>query len=85
MIQTLEAIVDEAGNIKLLTEIHLQQRRRALVTILDEEPKEPYDAKVKLPTHEPVSDAEVLGVWADRTESAQEIARDIRNRNRQSK
>ena len=40
MIQTLEAIVDETGKIRLLTEIHLEKSRRALVTILDEEPKE---------------------------------------------
>ena len=39
MIQTLEAIVDETGKIRLLTEIHLKQSRRALVMILDEEPK----------------------------------------------
>lgn len=39
MIQTMEAIVDEAGNVKLLTEIHLTESRRALVTILEEEPK----------------------------------------------
>jgi len=39
MIQTLEAIVDKTGKIKLLTEIHLKKSRRALVTILDEEPK----------------------------------------------
>jgi hypothetical protein len=39
MIQTMEAIVDEAGNVKLLTEIHLKESRRALVTILEEEPK----------------------------------------------
>ncbi len=40
MIQTLEAIVDETGKIRLLTEVHLKKSRRALVTILDEEPKE---------------------------------------------
>jgi hypothetical protein len=39
MIQTLEAIVNETGNIRLLTEVRLQRSRRALVTILDEEPK----------------------------------------------
>jgi len=39
MIQTLEAIVDETGKIRLLTEIHLKKSRRALVTILDEERK----------------------------------------------
>jgi len=40
MIQTLEAIVDETGKITLLTEIHLKKSRQALVTILDQEPKE---------------------------------------------
>ena len=39
MIQTLEAIVNETGNIRLLTEVRLKTSRRALVTILDEEPK----------------------------------------------
>ncbi|MCU0240477.1 MAG: hypothetical protein MUC29_13640 [Pyrinomonadaceae bacterium] len=40
MIQTLEAVVNEAGKIELLTEIRLKKRQRALVTILDEEPKQ---------------------------------------------
>lgn len=84
MIQTLEAVVDETGKIKLLTEINLKKSRRALVTILDEEPKISFDVSVKMPTNEEVSDEEVLGVWADREESAQEIAREIRERNRQS-
>ena len=39
MIQTLEAVVNENGKIELLTEIRLKKRQRALVTILDEEPK----------------------------------------------
>ena len=39
MIQTLEAVVNENGKIELLDEISLRKRRRALVTILDEEPK----------------------------------------------
>jgi hypothetical protein len=39
MIQTLEAIVDETGKISLLEEVRLKESRRALVTILDEEPK----------------------------------------------
>jgi hypothetical protein len=39
MIQTIEAIVDEAGKVRLLTEIRLTESRRALVTILEEEPK----------------------------------------------
>ena len=37
--QTLEAIVDETGKISLLEEVRLEKSRRALVTILDEEPK----------------------------------------------
>lgn len=39
MIQTLEAFVNENGKVELLTEIRLKKRQRALVTILDEEPK----------------------------------------------
>jgi hypothetical protein len=39
MMQTLEAIVDETGKISLLEEVRLDKSRRALVTILDEEPK----------------------------------------------
>ena len=38
-----------------------------------------------MPTNEDVSDEEVLNVWADRKESAQEIARKLRERNRQTK
>ncbi len=39
MIRTLEAVVNESGKIELLTEIRLKKPQRALVTILDEEPK----------------------------------------------
>lgn len=39
MSQTFEAIVSETGEISLLKEIRLEKPRRALVTILDEEPK----------------------------------------------
>ena len=38
MIQTVEAVVDEQGKVRLLTPIHLPTARRALVTILEEEP-----------------------------------------------
>lgn len=37
-IKTVEAIVDENGNVKLLEQVHLGVPRRALVTILDEKP-----------------------------------------------
>jgi hypothetical protein len=38
MILTVEAVIDERGKVRLLTPIHLPQARRALVTILEEEP-----------------------------------------------
>lgn len=43
--QTLEAIVDKTGNVRLLTEISLPEDRRALLTILDEEPHERAESK----------------------------------------
>ena len=39
MIQTLEAVVDEHGKVRLLEAIQLSVPRRALVTILDEGPR----------------------------------------------
>ena len=38
MIQTLEAVIDERGRVRLLIPVHLSTARRALVTILEEEP-----------------------------------------------
>lgn len=38
--QTVEAIVDSTGTVKLLTKVRLPKNRRVLLTILDEEPKE---------------------------------------------
>ena len=38
MIQTVEAVIDEEGKVKLLQSVRLPQSRRALVTILEEEP-----------------------------------------------
>ncbi|MDQ2747444.1 MAG: hypothetical protein M3T96_09310 [Acidobacteriota bacterium] len=82
MIRNLEAVVDETGRIRLLTQIHLQKSRRALVTILDEGPKSLFVPDVEMPTNEIVPDEAVLGVWANRAKSAPEIARDLRERNR---
>jgi len=39
MIQTVEAVIDETGNLRLLQSIALPVLRRALVTILDDEPQ----------------------------------------------
>ena len=38
MIQTHEAVIDEHGVVRLLEDIHLPAARRALVTVLDDEP-----------------------------------------------
>jgi hypothetical protein len=38
MIRTVEAIIDEKGRVSLLEPIHPSSARRALVTILEEEP-----------------------------------------------
>jgi hypothetical protein len=38
MLQTVEAIVDETGKVRLLEPLHLSSAHRALVTILDEAP-----------------------------------------------
>ena len=37
MIQTVEAVIDELGRVKLLEDVRLPEARRALVTILEEE------------------------------------------------
>ena len=36
MIRTVEAVVDEQGNVRLLEPLHLPSARRALVTILED-------------------------------------------------
>lgn len=38
MLQTIEAVIDEQGNVRLLEPIQLPTVRRALVTILEDEP-----------------------------------------------
>jgi len=38
MIQTVEAMVDEQGRVRLLAPVHVSAPCRALVTILDESP-----------------------------------------------
>ena len=38
MIRTVEAVIDEQGNVRLLEPVRPGQARRALVTILDERP-----------------------------------------------
>ena len=38
MIQTVEAVIDEEGNVRLLQPVQLPSARRALVTILEDRP-----------------------------------------------
>ena len=38
MIRTVEAVIDERGNVRLLEPVQLPAARRALVTILEERP-----------------------------------------------
>ena len=38
MIQTIEAVIDEDGSLRLLQPVEISGRQRALVTILDEKP-----------------------------------------------
>ena len=40
MIRTVEAVIDEQGNLRLLEPVQLPSARRALVTILEELPAE---------------------------------------------
>ncbi len=44
MIQTVEAIVDETGQVRLLGEVHVTGPRRALVTVLEEPAAVPGEA-----------------------------------------
>lgn len=37
MLQAIEAVIDEKGQVRLLSPIHLPAARRAIVTILEEE------------------------------------------------
>ena len=38
MLRTIEAIIDQQGNIRLLEPVHFSTVQRALVTILEDEP-----------------------------------------------
>ena len=38
MIRTVEAVIDEQGNVRLLEPVHLPSARRALLTILEDRP-----------------------------------------------
>jgi hypothetical protein len=48
MIRTVEAVVDEQGQVRLTEPLHLTRSQRALVTILDEDPAPEVDETARL-------------------------------------
>jgi hypothetical protein len=63
MINTLEAIIDEHGEVKLTEPIQLKGQRRALVTILDEPPTETWETAL-------LSESSLAADWARPEEDA---------------
>jgi len=68
MSQTIEAVINQEGQVQLLESIRLNEARRALVTILDEAPAD--DAELELGYKQMAQDeereAEALE-WAEAT------------------
>jgi hypothetical protein len=56
MIQTVEAIVDEKGAVRLLVPLRLDRRHRALVTILSDDPCDDSESAL-------LSEAALAGDW----------------------
>ncbi len=48
MVRTLEAVIEEGGSVRLLEPVEIASARRALVTILDEEPRPAVDECARL-------------------------------------
>jgi hypothetical protein len=68
-------IIDgQADTVDLVEEKKIKNKQKLLETKVD-------SSAVELPTNQSVSDEKVLNLWADRQESAQEIARKIRKGN----
>ncbi len=63
MIQTVEAIVDDSGHVRLLGEVHVTGPRRALVTVLDEPAAVPGEAAL-------LAEAALTGDWLRPEEDA---------------
>ena len=57
MIQTLEAVIDQNGNVHLTKSVKLFASRRALVTILDEDPIMPISETARM------SEPALAGDW----------------------
>ncbi|MEQ1853445.1 MAG: hypothetical protein ABMA01_17850 [Chthoniobacteraceae bacterium] len=63
MIQTIEAIVDERGTVRLLEPLRLGRPHRALVTILADEPSEAHETAL-------LSEASLAKDWSRPEEDA---------------
>ena len=63
MIQTVEAVVDAAGRVQLLGEVHVTGPRRALVTVLEEPAAVPGEAPL-------LSEAALATDWSRPEEDA---------------
>ncbi len=63
MIQTIEAIVDERGVVRLLEPVQLDRRHRALVTILADEPSDAHETAL-------LSEASLAKDWSRPEEDA---------------
>jgi hypothetical protein len=61
--QTLEAIVETNGTVRLLGNPKFNRRRRALVTILDEDPKEMANDRNKTKLIEAFNRASEMGAF----------------------
>jgi len=57
MTRTLEAVIEQGGTVRLLEPINITVARRALVTVLDEEPSLAADECARL------SEATLAGDW----------------------
>jgi hypothetical protein len=63
MIQTVEAVVDAAGRVRLLGEIHVASPQRALVTVLEEPAVAPGEATL-------LAEAALAADWSRSEEDA---------------
>ena len=57
IIQTVEAVVDASGHVRLLGELRVDGPRRALVTVLDEPANVPGEAALAVDWSRPEEDA----------------------------
>lgn len=83
MIQTVEAVIDERGQVYFPQPVTIKGVHRVLVTILDEPPVqtvEPMSPVFEQDTVESVETDELFGIWKDypETASVDEYMRELR-------